>query len=84
MYLLSWDYPNKNGLKDRIDQAGLYPITVSTLLTAREKQFLLSRDVVLCRELIKDNFYLDHLEISDSRKTRILNEMEMLCQSHIK
>ncbi len=84
MYLLSWDYPNKNGLKDRIDQTGLYPITVSTLLTAREKQFLLSRDVVLCRELIKDNFYLDHLEISDSRKTRILNEMDLLCHSYIK
>jgi len=81
LYLLSWDYPDKNGIKDRIDQTGLYPITVSTLLTAREKQFLLSRDVVLCRELIKDNFFLDHLEISESRKTRILNEMEMLCHS---
>jgi len=84
LYLLSWDYPFKNGLKDRIDQTGLYPITVSILLTAREKQFLLSRDVVLCRELIKDNFYLDHLEISGSRKTRILNEMEMLCHSKYK
>ncbi len=84
LYLLSWDYPNKNGLKDRIDRTGLYPITVSTLLTAREKQFLLSRDVVLCRELIKDNFYLDHLEISESRKTRILNEMEMICHSYNK
>lgn len=84
LYLLSWDYPSKNGLKDRIDHTGLYPITVSTLLTAREKQFLLSRDVVLCRELIKDNFYLDHLEISESRKTRILNEMELLCHSYIK
>jgi hypothetical protein len=84
LHLLSWDYPNKNGLKDWIDQTGLYPITVSTLLTARETQFLLSRDVVLCRELIKDNFYLDHLEISESRKTRILNEMELLCHSYIK
>ena len=79
LYLLSWDFPKGNGLKDRIDDSGLYPITVSTLLTAREKQFLLSRDVVLCKELIKDNFFLDHLEISESRKTRILKEMEMLC-----
>ena len=43
-------------LKDRIDRLGLYPITVSTLLTNREKQFLLSRDVVLCRQLINDEF----------------------------
>lgn len=81
LYLLSWDYPKNNGLKDRIDRLGLYPITVSTLLTNREKQFLLSRDVVLCRELIGDDFYLDHLGISDIRKEKILNEIKMLCNN---
>lgn len=77
--LLSWDFPKGNALKDRIDHTGLYPITVSTLLSAREKQFLLSRDVVLCKELIDDKFYLDHLNVSKGRKLRILKEMEMLC-----
>ena len=79
LYLLSWDYPSENSLKDIIDRLGLYPITVSTLLTKREKQFLLNRDVVLCRELIKDNFYLDHLGVSDIRKKRILAEVQQLC-----
>lgn len=79
LYLLSWDFPKNNGLKDRIDRLGLYPITVSTLLTNREKQFLLSRDVVLCRELIGDSFYLDHLGVSDTRKEKILNEITLLC-----
>lgn len=79
LYLLSWDYPKDDGLKDRIDRLGLYPITVSTLLTNREKQFLLSRDVVLCRELIGDAFYLDHLGVSETRKEKILNEIKMLC-----
>jgi len=81
LYLLSWDYPKDNGLKDRIDRLGLYPITVSTLLTNREKQFLLSRDVVLCRELVGDAFYLDHLGISETRKARILKEIKMLCHT---
>lgn len=79
LYLLSWDYPNKNGLKDRIDRLGLYPITVSTLLSNREKQFLLSRDVVLCRQLWKDKFFLDHLGISKTRKNKILDEIKQLC-----
>ncbi|WP_405575714.1 ATP cone domain-containing protein [Winogradskyella sp. Asnod2-B02-A] len=79
LYLLSWDYPNNDGLKDRIDRLGLYPITVSTLLTNREKQFLLSRDVVLCRQLIHDKFYLDHLGISEVRKKKILDEITQLC-----
>ncbi len=80
LYLLSWDYPKDNALKDRIDRLGLYPITVSTLLTNREKQFLLSRDVVLCRELIGDVFYLDHLGISETRKDKILKEIKTLCR----
>jgi hypothetical protein len=81
LYLLSWDHPKGNGLKDRIDRLGLYPITVSTLLTNREKQFLLSRDIVLCRELVGDLFYLDHLGISETRKERILKEIKMLCDT---
>lgn len=79
LYLLGWDYPKNNGLKDRIDRLGLYPITVSTLLTNREKQFLLSRDVVLCRQLIGDAFYLDHLGVSEARKVKILNEIKQIC-----
>ncbi|WP_138433218.1 ATP cone domain-containing protein [Winogradskyella algicola] len=79
LYLLSWDYPENDGLKDRIDRLGLYPITVSTLLSDREKQFLLSRNVVLCRELTHDKFYLDHLGISDARKDKILKEIADLC-----
>ncbi len=80
LYLLSWDLPVGDGLKDRIDRLGLYPITVSTLLTNREKQFLLTRDVVLCQQLIKDKFFLDHLGISAKRKQHIIHEMNMLCQ----
>lgn len=79
LYLLSWDYPKNDGLKDRIDRLRLYPITVSTMLTNREKQFLLSRDIVLCRELIGDVFYLDHLGVSEVRKENILNEIKQLC-----
>jgi len=79
LYLVSWDYPKNNSLKDRIDRLGLYPITVSTILTKREKQFLLNRNVVLCRELVKDHFFLDHLGISEVRKEKILKEIKMLC-----
>lgn len=78
LYLLSWNYPPKNSLKKRIDRSGLYPITVSTLLSSREKAFLLDRGVVLCKELLLEPYYLDHLGISDSRKKRILEEFEQL------
>ncbi|MFM1878248.1 MAG: hypothetical protein RLZZ241_1114 [Bacteroidota bacterium] len=79
LYLLSWDFPRGTSLKDRIDQHRLYPITVSVLLSGREKDFLLSREIVLCRELLKAPYYLDHLGIGESRKQRILEELRMLC-----
>ncbi|HBY66514.1 MAG TPA: ATPase [Flavobacteriaceae bacterium] len=79
--LLSWNVPTGDGLKERIDRLGLYPITVSTLLSKREKQFLLSRDVVLCRQLLSDKFYLDHLGVSENRKKRIFSEISILCNN---
>lgn len=79
LYLLSWDYPKEDSLKERIDRLGLYPITVSTIMSKREKQFLLGRDVVLCRQLINDSFYLDHLGVSEERKQKILNQIDELC-----
>lgn len=77
--LLSWDSPKGEALKDRIDRLRIYPITVSTLLTKREKQQLLNRDVVICRQVLKDNSYLTQLGVSEKRKKRILIEMELLC-----
>jgi hypothetical protein len=80
LYLLSWDRPVGNSLKERIDRLGLHPLTSSTLLTQREKQFLLDRGIVLCRELQEQAFMLDHLGVSDKRKERILAETRQLCQ----
>jgi hypothetical protein len=78
LYLLSWDYPEGNSIREHIDRIGLYPITSSTLLTAKEKQFLLSRDIVLCKQLDKDHFYLDHLGIAENRQQKILKEIKQL------
>lgn len=80
LYLLSWDYPVNEALKDRIDRLGLYPLTVTRLLTGKEKDYLLKRDVVLLKELYKDRYLLDHLGISEERKKRILKEVQDLCR----
>ncbi len=79
MYLLSWDHPKGEALKDRIDRNRLYPITVSVLLSSKEKHFLLDREVVLGRQLLKAPYLLDHLGLSDNRKTRVLEEFTSLC-----
>ncbi|MGS2740205.1 ATPase [Sinomicrobium sp. M5D2P17] len=79
LYLLSWDHPKENSLKDRIDRLGLHPVTSSTLMTKREKQFLLDKGIVLCRDLHKESFMLDHIGVSEKRKKNILREICELC-----
>lgn len=81
--LLSWDKPSGQSLKELIDHRGLYPITVSSLLSTREKEFLLARDVVLCKDILSKGFYLDHLNISENRKMKILKEVKMLCSKDL-
>ncbi|WP_375324141.1 ATP cone domain-containing protein [Flagellimonas sp. GZD32] len=81
LYLLSWDFPLENGLKDRIDRLGLYPITVSLLLSKREKKFLLDKGLVLFRNLERHHRLLDEIGVSKGRKDRILKEMRSLCKS---
>ena len=35
--------------------------------------------MVLCKQLLGDKFYLDHLGVSEVRKSKILNEIKALC-----
>lgn len=79
LILLSWDYPKNDALKDRIDRNCLYPVTVSTLLSAAEKNYLLGRDVVLLRQLLEAPYLLDHLGMSEERKKKLLKEAQALC-----
>ncbi len=79
--MISWDYPRSFSLKRLIDKSRLYPLTTSTLLSEEEKEFLLQREVVLGKEVMEKSFLLDHLGVSKSRKSRILNEFKTLCKN---
>jgi hypothetical protein len=79
LYLLSWDAPEGDSLKDRIDRSGLYPVTVSTVLTKAEKQALLDRSIVLCSQVLAQKYVLHELGISETRTLKICNEMNRLC-----
>lgn len=78
--LLGWNHPFKNGLKDRIDKHGLYPVTCLTTLSAAEKQKLLEKDAILCNNLLKRPDLLKSLGMKPIRIARILSEAEDLCK----
>ncbi|MBI1767154.1 MAG: restriction endonuclease [Bacteroidetes bacterium] len=79
LHLLGWDYPKKGSLNELIDLSGLHPITCMTTLTKLEKQDLLEKRIVLCKEICSQPDLLDALEITPLRKERILKEGCELC-----
>jgi Holliday junction resolvase-like predicted endonuclease len=76
--LLSWDHPKGKGLKDLIDNSGLYPITCLTSLTKVEKQRLLDAKVVMCTDISDDQRILEQIGIKGSRLISIMNEVRNL------
>lgn len=78
LMLVGWDYPKKGSLKERIDIAGLYPVTCLTTLTRHEKQLLLEKDVVLCRQLNDQPQLLSEVGVALTRHPGIIKEVNGL------
>ncbi|HZN41429.1 MAG TPA: restriction endonuclease [Planctomycetota bacterium] len=78
--LLSWDHPKGDGLRERIDRAGLHPVTVLTTLRAQEQRVLLKKGVVLCATLRDRPHVLDELRLTSGRASSLWQEVEGLCE----
>lgn len=76
--LLSWDYPLNNGIKDNIDSFDLYPITTLINLSKDEKTTLISKDIILVKELYENKIVLEKMRITSDRIVKILNEVKEL------
>ena len=78
--ILSWEQPQPHTLQDRIQKAGLYPVTALTTLNRREKMALLGQKVVLCTSLADDTRALASVGIQGSRAQHVLEEAGSLCR----
>lgn len=78
--MLSWDYPKNNNLHDRIQKAKIYPVTVLQSLTSAQKETLISRGVIICRDIIEHPQALRHLHLSQRKHEELLNEIKEICK----
>ena len=76
MKLISWDYPQDDNLRNRIDRSGLHPVTVVTSLKKAQKQHLLGHGIVTCRSLLENQNHLKEIGIAPSKLHRIITEAE--------
>ncbi len=81
--LLSWDYPKKNNLHDRIQRAGVYPITVLASLSTSQIATLLQHDCILTHDIVVKPHILRHLHTTPSKIEAILNEARSIEQGEV-
>lgn len=74
--LLSWDYPSGKGLKDIIDREKIYPVTVLHNLTNNQKQNLMERGIVICRQIMEQPKVLDEFQLPKKQYRDLMNELE--------
>lgn len=77
--MISWDYPRGKSLKELVEASGLFPITVLTSLTRKQKEILLKHDVVLCRQLLQKPEAFGRLGLSQNLQQKVLDEAKDLC-----
>ncbi|MCK5856915.1 MAG: restriction endonuclease [Bacteroidales bacterium] len=78
--LISWDYPEIGSLRQRIDHAGLHPITSLHTMSKREKQYILDEGLVLCKELSEEVLFKYGLRASKVHK--IMEEANSLISNN--
>jgi len=80
--LLSWDYPRNRNLHDRIQDSGLYPVTVLQSISQTQKRALIERGAIVCSDLLEHPNLLRHLHITQKRSEAVLAEAAHLCKNH--
>ncbi len=78
--MLSWNFPKANNLHDRIQKAGVYPITVLQNLTSSQAETLIARDVILCRDILDHEEILKYLHLPKHKYTDLMAEVRILCR----
>lgn len=79
--LLSWDFPKKNNLHDRIQRAKIYPITVLSSLNPHQTTALFSHDIIICRDLLESPHVLNQLHLPKSKEYQVLEEAKRIVNS---
>ncbi len=76
--LLSWEYPFKNNLHDRIQRSGIYPVTVLQSLSQTQKQALIANGAITTSDIIEKPAILRHLHLNAARAESVVEEARRL------
>lgn len=79
--LLSWDYPKKDSLHDKIERYKTYPLTALTNLSPNQKQYLMKQGIILASEIVQNPTLLREINLPRNKFDAVLREAQLLCGS---
>ncbi len=79
MHIMSWDYPEGEGLRDLIERSRLHPVTMLTTLAQSQKMTLLENHIVLCKDILYKPELLDILYLSKQDHKKLMTEVATIC-----
>lgn len=80
MPAIAWNYPNEGNLQDFVENPQMYPVTILNSLSEKEKQRLVEKDIVLCRDLLeKEEEALSDALINNENLKRAKEDAQLIC-----
>ncbi len=77
--MLAWDYPSGKGLKEMLERERIFPVTILTQLTIKEKRTLIDQNVVSCSQLHQDLNLLSQFNFSTAKTKSLIREIDSIC-----
>lgn len=77
--LVGWSYPKEENLLNMIQETGVYPVTVLSSISRKEKERLLMDGVALCRTVAEDPESLLRAGIRKGKHQEIIAESTAVC-----
>ncbi len=78
MNIVGWSYPDENNLQALVERFRMHPVTCITTLNGGQKQFLLDRGIVLCRDIFENRDVLRGLNLSKNGENKVFAEIEAI------
>lgn len=75
LMMISWNFPDKGNLQDMIADSNLHPITCLSTLTHGQIAQIISRGMVLCKELAGHHGLLKEIGLSDEAAYAVMEEI---------
>lgn len=79
LHMVSWNFPEKGNLKSLVEKNGLFPVTALTGLNRKQKQELVSRDIILVDHLEGKPELLKDFDLTEKKILEIMEEASALC-----